>query len=96
MFVISVTYQKPLEEVDAHLEAHIKFLKENYAKGFFLASGRQIPRTGGIILALASSKAEVEALIKHDPFYIHDVATYAITEFTPSMTSPELAFLANR
>lgn len=94
MFIISLTYHKSLEEVDAHLNAHVAFLKENYTKGFFLASGRKTPRTGGIILALASSKEEIEALIKHDPFYIYDVATYAITEFTPSMTSPELAFLA--
>jgi len=96
MFIISVTYQKPLEEVDAHLHAHVEFLKENYAKGFFLASGRQNPRTGGIILALAPCKSDVEALIRRDPFYVHAIARYDIIEFTPTMTSPELAFLTNR
>ncbi|ARU49608.1 YciI family protein [Sulfurospirillum diekertiae] len=96
MFIIALTYHKSLEEVDAHLSAHVAFLKEHYAKGIFLASGRKNPRNGGIILALAPSKAEIEAVIALDPFYIHDVATYEITEFTPSMTSPELAFLANR
>ena len=95
MFIIFVSYQKPLEEVDAHLAAHIAFLKENYAKGTFLASGRQNPRTGGIILARASSKQEIEALVTHDPFYVHRVATYTVTEFTPSMTAPELTFLAD-
>lgn len=96
MFIISLTYHKTLEEVDAHLNAHVEFLKNNYAKGVFIASGRKIPRDGGVILALAPTRAEIEALIACDPFYIHDVATYEITEFTPSMTSPELAFLANR
>ena len=95
MFIISLTYHKSLEEVDKHLSAHVEFLKEHYAKGIFLASGRKNPRNGGIILALAPSKTEIEAIIALDPFYIHDVATYEITEFTPSMTSPELAFLAN-
>ena len=95
MFIISLTYHKALEEVDAHLSAHVEFLKNNYAKGIFIASGRKIPRDGGVILALAPTRAEIEALIACDPFYIHDVATYEITEFTPSMTSPELAFLAN-
>ena len=96
MFIISLTYHKSLDEVDAHLSAHVTFLKDNYDKGLFLASGRKHPRTGGVILALAASRSEIEALIAHDPFYIHNVATYEITEFTPSMTSPELAFLANR
>lgn len=96
MFIISLTYHKALEEVDAHLNAHVEFLKNNYAKGIFIASGRKIPRDGGVILALAPTRAEIEALIACDPFYIHDVATYEITEFTPSMTSPELTFLANR
>lgn len=96
MFIISLTYHKAFEEVDAHLNAHVEFLKNNYAKGVFIASGRKIPRDGGVILALAPTRAEIEALIACDPFYIHDVATYEITEFMPSMTSPELAFLANR
>ncbi|ATB70468.1 hypothetical protein SJPD1_2372 [Sulfurospirillum diekertiae] len=96
MFIIALTYQKSLEEVDAHLSAHVAFLKANYAKGIFLASGRKNPRNGGIILALAASKAEIEAVIAYDPFYIHSVATYEITEFTPTMTSPELDFLINR
>ena len=95
MFIISLTYHKPLEEVDAHLNAHVEFLKSNYAKGFFLASGRKTPRTGGIILARAVNRAEIESIIACDPFAIHDVATYEITEFTPSMTSPDLAFLTN-
>lgn len=96
MFIIALTYHKSLEEVDKHLSAHVAFLKAHYEKGIFLASGRKNPRNGGIILALAPSEAEIEAVIALDPFYIHDVATYEITEFTPSMTSPELAFLANR
>ena len=95
MFIIALTYQRPLEEVDKHLSAHVEFLKTQYSKGVFLASGRKNPRNGGVILALASSKADIETLIALDPFYIHGVAQYDITEFTPSMTSPELAFLAN-
>jgi len=96
MFVIASTYQKPLEEVDKHLSAHVEFLKTQYAKGVFLASGRKNPRNGGVILALASSREAIETIIAQDPFHIHGVAQYDITEFTPSMTSLELAFLANR
>ncbi|MGD9968824.1 MAG: YciI family protein [Sulfuricurvum sp.] len=93
MFIISLTYIKPLEEVDALLEEHVAFLKEQYALGHFLASGRKVPRTGGIILACAISREEIETIISLDPFYRHGVAEYTITEFTPTMTSDDFAFL---
>lgn len=96
MFIISLTYQKSLEEVDAHLSAHVEFLKMHYAKGVFIASGRKIPRDGGVIVALSPTRSDIEAVIALDPFYIHGVAQYDIIEFVPSMTSPELTFLANR
>ncbi|KFN38747.1 MAG: GTP cyclohydrolase [Sulfuricurvum sp. MLSB] len=93
MFIISLTYIKPLDEVDALLEEHVEYLKEQYRLGNFLASGRKVPRTGGIILARAVSREEIETIITLDPFYRHGVASYEITEFSPTMTSPELAFL---
>jgi uncharacterized protein YciI len=93
MFIISLTYIKPLEEVDALLEELVAYLKEQYTLGSFLASGRKVPRDGGVILARAVSREEVETIISLDPFYRNEVASYEITEFSPTMTSPELAFL---
>jgi len=39
MFVVSLTYQKPMEEIETHIAAHREFLDRNYARGIFLASG---------------------------------------------------------
>ncbi|MDD5160481.1 MAG: YciI family protein [Sulfuricurvum sp.] len=93
MFIISLTYIKPLEEVDVLLEEHIAYLKEQYALGNFVASGRKVPRTGGVILARSVSREEIETIITLDPFYRHHVAEYEITEFSPTMTVEELEFL---
>lgn len=93
MFIISLTYIKPLEEVDSLLEEHVVYLKEQYTLGNFLASGRKVPRTGGVILARATSREEIETIISLDPFHRHGVASYEITEFSPTMTMDELAFL---
>jgi len=93
MFIISLTYIKPLEEVDALLEEHVTYLKEQYGLGNFLASGRKVPRTGGVILARGASREEVETIIALDPFHRHGVAEYEITEFSPMMTIDQLAFL---
>lgn len=93
MFIISLTYIKSLEAVDALLEEHITYLKEQYTLGNFLASGRKVPRTGGVILARAASCEEIEAIVTLDPFHRHGVAEYEITEFSPTMTIEELEFL---
>jgi len=90
MFIINLNYIVPLEQLDAHMTDHVKFLRLYYKKNVFVASGRKVPRTGGIILALAKSKEEVEQIISEDPFYIHKLAEFSITEFLTSQYHPEL------
>jgi len=90
MFVIMVNYVKPLTEIDNHLEAHRRFLDEGYASGIFLASGPRNPRTGGVILAQASSADELKAFMNKDPFHTAGVAKYEYIEFTPLKFDPRL------
>jgi uncharacterized protein YciI len=68
----------------------VEYLKKNYAAGTFLFSGRREPRTGGVIVARAGARAEVEVFVKEDPFLIEGVAEYKIVEFLPSMTALDL------
>jgi len=93
MFVVILTYTKPLEEVDQHLEAHRAWLQGQYQAGAFIASGRQAPPTGGVILARAASRAELDAALAQDPFQQNRVADYQVIEFTPSLSLPEYASL---
>ncbi len=93
MFIINITYKVDLNEVDKHLEAHVAFLNKHYELKNFLASGRKVPRSGGIIIANAPSKLTVEQIIEEDPFKQYNLADYHIIEFTPSKTSKELEFL---
>ncbi|MBB5572955.1 MULTISPECIES: YciI family protein [Rhizobium] len=79
MFILSLTYLKGNDEADEHMEPHMAWVKEGYAKGWFLASGRKVPRTGGIIFALGD-RDELEAYVAADPFTIHGVAAYEVTE----------------
>ncbi len=79
MFILALTYVKPNEEADTHMEPHMAWVKEGYARGWFLASGRKVPRTGGVVLAVGN-RADIEAYVAADPFTIHGVAQYEITE----------------
>lgn len=84
MFLTILKYTRPIEDVISHLDDHIKFLEKYYAQNKFICSGRQEPRTGGIILCNAKDKAEVNLIMKEDPFYINNIAKYEIIEFMPS------------
>lgn len=88
MFIFILTYKKPLSEVEKHLEAHRDYLDTHYSAGKFIASGRQEPRVGGVILCRAESRKEAESLAYSDPFYINQIADYQIIEFLPTKYLP--------
>ncbi|MDX2129861.1 MAG: YciI family protein [Chloroherpetonaceae bacterium] len=83
MFVAVGEYLKPLSEVEAHYSKHSEWLVRNYESGAFLASGRQFPPTGGLILAKASSLAQATTLFEEDPLVHLGIARYSLIEFTP-------------
>lgn len=96
MFIINLHYIVPLEELDKHMKDHVAFLKKYYKQNIFVASGRKVPRTGGIILALAGSQEEVEKIIQEDPFCVHKLAEFTITEFLTSQYHPDLKRLLEK
>ncbi|MEU1784592.1 YciI family protein [Streptomyces sparsogenes] len=90
MFVLELTYTAPLDRVDAVLPDHVVWLEGHYASGDFIASGRKVPREGGVILAVGDDRARIEELVATDPFSVAGVCEYRITEFLATKTAPEL------
>ena len=93
MFIIELTYVKPLEEVGKYMEEHKKFLEENYEEGIFIVSGPMVPRVGGTIIASLDSKEALEKIVNKDPFIINKVSSYKITEFLAAVTGEGLESL---
>ncbi len=90
MFVIELIYKVDLAQIDAHMAAHVKFLKKYYAAGHFLVSGRKIPRDGGIILAVGTSRSQIEAIVQEDPFCSRGLADARIIEFRASQRAADI------
>jgi uncharacterized protein YciI len=90
MFVIELTYKADLTEIDAHMAAHVVFLKKYYAAGNFLVSGRKIPREGGIILAVGKTREEIEAIVAEDPFFKEGLADFRIVQFRASQRAKDI------
>jgi uncharacterized protein YciI len=90
MFVIELVYTAALTEIDAHMRAHVGFLKKYYAAGNFLVSGRKVPREGGIIIAIGRNRAEIQSIVEEDPFYAHGLADFRIIEFRASQRADDI------
>jgi uncharacterized protein YciI len=84
LFIVSLRYLVPLEKIDASMAKHVAFLDKHFAAGEFLVSGRQVPRTGGIIIARGKDRAAVERIMKQDPFVRGKLASVDIVEFVGS------------
>lgn len=96
MFIINLTYKQSTSEVERLRDGHMKFVKEQFANGTFLASGRKSTLDGGVIICSAKSREELDAILSLDPFVQHDVAYLDIIEFTPTSSCPELEYLKGK
>ncbi|MFE6055871.1 YciI family protein [Kitasatospora sp. NPDC056446] len=90
MFVLELSYTAPMEKIDAALPRHVEWLNAHYAAGAFLASGRKVPREGGVIVAAGQDRAAIEALVATDPFVVDGLCAYRVTEFVATTTAPAL------
>jgi uncharacterized protein YciI len=90
MFVIELIYKADLARIDARMTAHVRFLKKYYAAGYFLVSGRKIPRDGGIILAVGKDRQRIEAIVREDPFVADGLADFRIIEFRASQRADDI------
>lgn len=93
MFIVSLTYKVDVSVVDTYLAEHMAYLEKQYALGHFIASGRKVPRTGGVILARADSAEALDLILQDDPFFKAGVADYAVTEFIATKVGPGLEAL---
>jgi uncharacterized protein YciI len=90
VFVIELIYKVDLARIDAHMPAHMAFLRKHYAAGTFLVSGRKVPRDGGIILATGSDREQLDRVVREDPFVAQGLADYRIIEFLASQCADDM------
>jgi uncharacterized protein YciI len=82
-FLLELTYTIPADQLGDALTEHRAFLQTGYDKGWLLLSGPLVPRTGGILVARAPSRAAIETFFLDDPYALKGLATYHFIEFDP-------------
>ena len=90
MFLLLARYTRPIEEVDQLLDGHREWIVANSEAGRILLTARQVPLTGGMILARGESAEEMWQMIGADPFHTSGMAEYEVLEFDPVRAAPGL------
>ena len=66
-FIIDLEYKAPIEEIEKHLDPHMDYIHAGRDKGYFISWGPKVPRSGGLIIAQAETREEIEAFAATDP-----------------------------
>jgi uncharacterized protein YciI len=90
MFILELTYIAPLERVESIMAGHVDWLKTHYTAGVFIASGRKVPRDGGVILAVAPDRASILEITATDPLVLEGVCEYRVTQFVATTVAEGL------
>ena len=88
MFLLLGRYTAPADQVDPHRDGHVAWVGEHAAAGHFIAGALEEGGLGGVIIARASSREEVEGWTREDPFIANGVFEYDIRGY-------EVAFAAD-
>ncbi len=91
MYIISLTYTRPMDEVDAVLDAHLAWLDKYFAAGVFITAGRKDPRTGGVIIAKDIDRERLNTVLQEDAFQA--VADYEVTRVNVTRAADEFSAL---
>ncbi|NUR83056.1 MAG: hypothetical protein HOY71_03095 [Nonomuraea sp.] len=95
MFVVTVTYTAPLDEVDRWRPAHGEWLNDLISRKSLLVAGRRVPLVGGVYLVPRMPAEELDRLLATDPYVVNGVAAHEVAEFTPMLVASGLENLTS-
>lgn len=87
IYAVLLTYTRPIEEVNRHLEPHKAWLVDNVRQGRVIFAGPLESNNGGMILVSCDDRAALEAMMEQDAFIIHQVASYQAHACAPALAS---------
>jgi uncharacterized protein YciI len=94
MFVVLLRFSTNKAEAGRFMDMHKDWIKRGFDDAVFLMVGSLQPNSGGAILAHNTSRGDLEARVRGDPFVEHHVVSAEILEIAPARTDGRLRFLA--
>ncbi|MEM6162095.1 YciI family protein [Erwinia sp. P6884] len=93
MYIVFLNYTRPLDEVEAVLDAHLLWLDKYFDAGVFISAGRKEPRTGGMIMVKDIDRDRLNTILDEDPFQA--VADYEVTKVNVTRAAGDFTSLTD-
>ncbi|WP_437815905.1 YciI family protein [Sorangium sp. So ce1078] len=93
MYVVFLRFSNNKGKAGDFMLAHNEWIKRGFDEGVFLIVGSLQPQLGGAVVADNTTRDELEARVREDPFVAHDVVKAELFDVLPSKVDPRLAFL---
>jgi len=87
IFSVVLTYMRPIEEVNLHLDTHKAWLIDNVKQARVIFAGPLEDKTGGLVLATCTNREELDAMMAQDSFIRSGVASYHAHACSPALAS---------
>jgi uncharacterized protein YciI len=88
MYLLIISYTRPIEEVAPYVEDHSNWVKKYFNEGVFLFAGPKKNKLGGAILTKSIERNLLNEIIEQDSFIANNVAEYQIIDFDCKHTAP--------
>ncbi|HEV2160558.1 YciI family protein [Bradyrhizobium sp.] len=85
LYIVVLTYIRPVEEVHAHLDTHRNWLVEYAKRGSIIVAGPLEDSSGGALLACCKDSAELNGMPAKDSFHVHRLVDYQVNAFTGAL-----------
>ena len=85
LFIVTLTYRRPADEINAQLDAHRGWLVANTRAGRIAVAGPLEPPTGGLIVAHCTDRAELDHMMADDAFVIHGLVDVHVLCVSPAL-----------
>lgn len=93
MFIVLLRFSNAKSKARELMAAHNEWIERGFDEGVFLMVGSLQPGLGGAVMAHDTTRADLEARVRQDPFVANDVVTAEVLEVSPSKADSRLVFL---
>ena len=92
-FLVLLRFSEQRSKAKDLMADHNAWIDHAFEDGTLLLVGSLQPGLGGVALARVRSRADLEDLVRRDPFVAEGVVSVEILEVAPSRVDPRLDFL---
>jgi uncharacterized protein YciI len=96
VYVVFLRFSNNKSKAGEFMPAHNAWLERGFDEGVFLMVGGLQPQLGGAVVAHNTTRDELEARLREDPFVVHGVVKAELFEVSPSKADPRLEFLLSQ